>query len=109
MQRKLPQTKVLKMMTYHSKKIQGRAKATVLEHGAYLSSNSQPCDRHCPQRSEDCHGKCKKWKEWDELHKLALEEKRRAEAEIDITNLKPKPRKEWDQYRIPNIYIRKNN
>lgn len=95
------------MMTYRSNEIKGRAKVIVTKHGAYLNPHSQPCKRHCPGRSEDCHGKCKDWKEWEQLHRLAMEEQRQIEAELDISSLTPKPKKEWDKYRIPNKYMTK--
>ena len=87
--------------------ISGRAKNVILPHGAYLNRSSQPCKRHCPRRSEDCHAKCKEWSKWEHNHRLALEEEKQHLAEMDISNLKPKSRSEWDKYRIPNKNIYK--
>ena len=88
-------------------KIEGRARAVTLKHGAYRNLNSQPCKRDCPERSEDCHATCKKWDEWATGHRLSLEEQRMHEADLDITGLKAKPRSEWEKYRIPNKNIYK--
>lgn len=38
---------------------------------------------------------------------MALEEEKQHLAEMDISNLKPKSRSEWDKYRIPNKNIYK--
>lgn len=61
-------------MTYHSNKIEGRAKPVVLEHGAYLRSDSSPCKRECQEREVGCKKDCEKFKKWAELHALAQEE-----------------------------------
>ena len=35
-----------------------------------------PCDKACPDRTVTCHGFCKRYKEWQEIHEKELAEKR---------------------------------
>lgn len=37
-----------------------------------------PCDKACPDRTVTCHGFCKRYKEWQDIHEMELDEKRRA-------------------------------
>lgn len=62
-------------MTYRSEKIEGKNKNNaVLEHGAYLRSDSSPCTPDCPKRKVGCKTDCKERKEWEEVHLLAKKE-----------------------------------
>ena len=35
-----------------------------------------PCGRDCPKRTVTCHGFCKEYKDWHEIHEKELAEKR---------------------------------
>jgi len=39
-----------------------------------------PCDKACPDRTVTCHGFCRRYKEWQEIHEKELAEKRAAIA-----------------------------
>lgn len=57
--------------------IEGKAKATPRQYGAWLRGDSGPCDRNCEKRKEGCKGSCREYKIWNFKHQLAIEENRK--------------------------------
>lgn len=63
------------VLIVRSEKIEGKNKNNaVLEHGAYLRSDSSPCKPDCPKRKVGCKKDCKEREEWEKVHLLAKKE-----------------------------------
>lgn len=57
-----------------------------------------PCKRDCPERSDICHGKCKRYNEWSDRRKAALDEKNRRTISNDVMS-EAKKRSIWRKMR----------
>ena len=57
-----------------------------------------PCERACPDRTPECHGKCEKYLEWREKRDEMLDEKNKRQIEKDIMS-EAKKRAIWRKMR----------
>ena len=58
-----------------------------------------PCERGCPERHAECHGKCEKYLEWRKKKDAYLEEKERRQASVNVMS-DAKMRAIWRKMRL---------
>lgn len=57
-----------------------------------------PCERSCPDRTPECHGKCEKYGKWREKRDKMLDEKNKRQIEKDVMS-EAKKRAIWRKMR----------
>ena len=57
-----------------------------------------PCERDCPDRNAECHGKCRKYLDWRDKQNIKLEEKNQRHIASD-TMSEAKKRAIWRKLR----------